>query len=199
MEYQVKNREYKLHIVLENVMRSHPVTGEKTTQKALADYLDVRSQTVSLYMSFNPKTRSIPPSDKLLMIADYFGLSVDYLLTGVSAENTSMNDILGFSEQTLDILKLIKEGYFEDTPDMLAVVDTLLGDKDFYLSIEKAVQGLSEKGKYEDKYQEFLEWKSARFLESFLTEFFSKNLTNIFKQTIQNEKKRSKRRKTEEE
>ena len=47
-------------------MDAHPDTGEKTTQKALADYLGVRPQTVSYYCT----GESLPNCEQLLRIAE---------------------------------------------------------------------------------------------------------------------------------
>ena len=68
-------------------MNHHPNDGKSTTQKALAQVLDIRPQTVSLYM--NGTTQPTP--DTLVNIARYFGVSVDYLLTGVSSYNKKTN------------------------------------------------------------------------------------------------------------
>jgi transcriptional regulator with XRE-family HTH domain len=154
----------------------HPDTGAKTTQKAIADYLGVRPQTVSCYAT----GESLPSCEQLLQIADFFGVTCDFMMTGRRVENAPVREILGLSENTVQAVKLIKEGYFEDCPAMLAVLDTLLGEKDFYIALEKAVNYYANKHEYNDDYQQYLEWKVAGFLESFLLEFFGKNLLNIY-------------------
>jgi len=71
-------REYKLPETLRRLMEKHPQTGEKTTQKKLAQYLGIRPQTVSLYYT----GETAPSAKTCLAIADYFGVSADYLLIG---------------------------------------------------------------------------------------------------------------------
>lgn len=71
-------REYKLPETLRRLMNKHPHTGEKTTHKELAQFLGIRQQTVSQYIS----GQSVPPARNCLAIADYFGVSADYLLIG---------------------------------------------------------------------------------------------------------------------
>lgn len=73
-----RKREYKLPETLRRLMARHPHTGKKTTQKELAAYIGVRPQTLSLYAC----GKSVPPAENCLALADYFGVSVDYLLIG---------------------------------------------------------------------------------------------------------------------
>ena len=73
-----RKREYKLPETLRRLMARHPHTGKKTTQKELAAYIGVRPQTLSLYTC----GKSVPLAENCLALADYFGVSVDYLLIG---------------------------------------------------------------------------------------------------------------------
>lgn len=73
-----KNREYKLSETLRMLMAAHPHTGKKTTQKELAEYLGIRPQSVSAYIC----GESVPSAKNCLAMADYFGVSADYLLVG---------------------------------------------------------------------------------------------------------------------
>ena len=161
---------------LRGFMASHPATGETTTQKALADVLDVRPQTLSLYC--NGQTQPTPA--KLLKIAEYFGVTTDFLLTGKRVENRPVRELLGLSESTVQAMKFVKEGYFEDCPAMLPVLDCLLGEKDFYLALETAVNCHAQKQGHNDDYQQFLEWRAAGFLEKFLLDFFRHDLVRIY-------------------
>ena len=54
----------------------------KTTQQQLAQFLGISKQAVSLYC----KGESLPNCYQLLKIAQFFGVSTDYLLTGNSSE-----------------------------------------------------------------------------------------------------------------
>ena len=71
-------REYKLPETLRRLMASHPHTGKRTTQKELAAHIGVRSQTLSLYVC----GQTAPNAESCLAMANYFGVSVDYLLVG---------------------------------------------------------------------------------------------------------------------
>ena len=161
---------------LRDFMGRHPKTGEKTTQKALADFLGVRPQTVSYYCT----GESLPNCDQLLKIAEYFNETADYLITGKRLENKPVRELLGLSDHTVDSLMLVKEGYFEDCPHMLAILDCLLGDKDFYLALEKAARNEGEKKEgHGERYLAFLTWESAEYMHGYLMDFFARNLPAI--------------------
>jgi transcriptional regulator with XRE-family HTH domain len=157
-------------------MERHPAPGEKTTQKALADYLSVRPQTVSYYCT----GESLPNCEQLLKIADFFDVTCDFLMTGRRTENKPVRELLGLSELTVQNMKSIKEGYFEDTHYMLAALDCLLGEKDFYFSIERAVENYKLKEIAPREMADYYDWKAAQYIEDFLLTFFSKNLTGIY-------------------
>jgi len=153
----------------------------KTTQKDLAEFIKVRPQTLSLYCSGETQ----PNGEKLLKIAEYYHVTVDYLLTGTVIENIPIYKMLGFSENTVENLRLVKDGYFEDTPEMLAMLDCLLSDKDFYIALEKGAQANAQKrGKGAD-YQEFCEWKASQYIQGYLLEFFGRDFSAIYKENSQ--------------
>ena len=157
---------------------NQPETGKKTTQKELAKYLNVRPQTVSYYCT----GESLPNCEQLLMIADFFGVTCDFLMTGRRTENKPVRELLGLSEITVQNLKAVKDGYFEDTPYMLAALDCLLGDKDFYITIEEAVEYLKLKETEPQKMGNYYVWNAAQCMTYFLLRFFQNNLINIYNQ-----------------
>jgi len=162
-------------------MDKHPQTGEKTTQKQLAEYLGVRPQTVSCYCT----GESIPNVEQLIQIKDYFGATAEYMITGKLLENMPVREMLGLSENTVQNMKLVKDGYFEDTPSILAMLDCLLGDKDFYLTLERAAKALESKEEVDsDELKEFYEWKAASNLQEYFLEFFRRDLLSMY---IQNQ------------
>jgi transcriptional regulator with XRE-family HTH domain len=161
---------------LRDCMAVHPDTGAKTTQAALAAYLEVRPQTVAYYVN----GESLPNCEQLQKIADYFGVTCDYLMTGRRVENKPVREMLGLSEMTVQNMKLIKDGYFEDTPYMLAILDTLLGEKDFYISIEKSVENLKLKETAPPDMAEYYEWKAAQYMQGFLLDFVRHNIQAIY-------------------
>lgn len=68
-----------------------------------------------------------------MKIAQYFGVSVDYLLTGVSFQNQQVNETLGLSEEAIQLLKLAKQyNKATDFPSALELINGLLSDKEFY-------------------------------------------------------------------
>lgn len=73
-----RKREFNFTETLLRLMEKHPVTGKRTAQKELADGLGVRQQTVSEYR----RGVTFPGAKMLLSMAEFFGVSTDYLLTG---------------------------------------------------------------------------------------------------------------------
>ena len=163
---------------LREFMQKHPVTGERVTQAVLGKAVGVRPQTISQYAN----GETAPAPSVLLKIAEYFGVTVDYLLTGTEIENKPVREVLGLSQQTCDCLKLVKDGYFEDTPAMLPALDRLLADKDFYLALEKTLYWYERKQNTNDEYQEFCDWKASQYMTGYLMEFFNHNLESIYQQ-----------------
>lgn len=147
-----------------------------TTQKELADFVGVRPQTLSLYCTGETQ----PNVDKLLKVAEYYKVTTDYLITGTVLEYVPTREMLGLSERTVDNLKLINDGYFADTPLMLPVLDRLLGDKDFYIALEKAVQNYGiarqftdDENAEKDERAQFYEWKAEQYMQGYLIDFFA--------------------------
>lgn len=115
--------------ILRELMSRHPNGGQSTTQKALAEVLDIRPQTVSLYM--NGTTQPTP--DTLVNIAKYFDVSVDYLLTGVSSYNKEMNQKLGLTEASIQMLQNANGmETFDGMPTVMETLNNLLSDREFY-------------------------------------------------------------------
>lgn len=154
-----------------------------TTQKELADAVGVRPQTLSLYTTGETQ----PNVDKLLKIAEYFDVTTDYLITGTVIEDIPVREMLGLSERTVENMKLIKDGYFEDAPYMLPLLDRLLGDKDFYLALQQAATWYGRKRQLaaaaaddadsitEDE-REFCDWKAVKYMETYLLDFMQADM-----------------------
>ena len=149
-----------------------------TTQKELADAVGVRPQTLSLYTTGETQ----PNVDKLLKIAEYFNVTTDFLITGTSLEDIPVREMLGLSERTVENMKLIKDGYFEDAPYMLSMLDRLLGDKDFYLALQQAATWYDRKRQLEQADSgdvdrlEYMEWKAGKEMETYLLRFMQANM-----------------------
>lgn len=111
---------------------------EKTgiTQKDLAEVIDVRPQTLSLYR--NGQSQPLP--DKLVLIARHFGVSVDYLLTGISSDNMDVSKELGLSETSIEMLKRSNSTEnFDGMPTVSDYINNLLSDGEFYQFIEDLI------------------------------------------------------------
>ncbi len=113
--------------ILRELLEKHPKTGNRTTLKELGEAVGTRQQSISLYRNGDTQ----PSPDILIKIAAFFGVSVDYLLTGISSENRAVHEQLGLSEQSIDLLKVAK-----NYPDTLGVIDELLSDGEFYTFIQ---------------------------------------------------------------
>lgn len=163
---------YNAHfaVTLRNLMEKN-----HTTQKELAKFVGIRPQSLAQYCS----GETTPNGEKLLKIAEYFKVTTDYLLTGTIIEDIPVREMLGLSERTVENMRLVKDGYFEDAPLMLSVLDRLLGDKDFYIALEKAVTNYgiarqhTDSGE-KDEQAQFYEWKAEQYMQGYLLEFFSK-------------------------
>lgn len=119
--------------ILRELLDRHPMTGTRTTLKELAEAIGIRQQTVSLYK--NGETQPTP--ETLVKIAKFFGVSVDYLLTGISSQNKSIHEELGLSEEAIGMIKTAKEtDGFIGGPTLIDTLNELLSDRDFYEFLE---------------------------------------------------------------
>ena len=82
-------------------------------------------------------------------------------------------------------LRLVNDGYFEDSPLMLPTLDCLLNSKDFYLVLAKAADIQQAGVEAGTELKEFYEWKASQALTDFFLHFLSHDL-----QAIYNERKR---------
>ena len=171
--------------VLRELLDRHPVTGKRTTLKELAKAVDVRQQTVSLYK--NGETQPTP--ETLVRIADYFDVSVDYLLTGVSSQNKPIYEELGLSEEAIGMLKRAKE------TAIIATLNELLSDRGFYDFLEDTdfkVQQL--KALFEGKYdtvnikdldiEGYYIWDLQKYIEEFILKQLVKRGLSIEERTV---------------
>lgn len=171
--------------VLRELLDRHPVTGNRTTLKELAKAVGVRQQTVSLYK--NGETQPTP--ETLVRIADYFDVSVDYLLTGVSSQNKPIYEELGLSEEAIGMLKRAKE------TAIIATLNELLSDRGFYDFLEDTdfkVQQL--KALFEGKYdtvnikdldiEGYYIWDLQKYIEEFILKQLVKRGLSIEERTV---------------
>ena len=93
----------------------------------------VTNQSISAYCLGN----ITPKYSVLLKLADYFGVTPTYLLTGFDASNEIEHKDLGLSGTAIRLLKGCN-------PEQLRNVDTLLSDADFYNRFEFCLSNCSE-------------------------------------------------------
>lgn len=85
---------------------------KKKTQQNIADLLNVRRSTYGEY----ERGKILPPMDKLKIIADYFGVTVDYLIGNEEANNQEEIDVSQQLELALESLKNDGDLYFNGKP-----------------------------------------------------------------------------------
>lgn len=85
--------------VLKNLLKFHPVYRRKVTQKELGAAIYASQSKVSDYVC----GRSTPDMDTLLLIAEFFQVSVDCLLTGRESDRKAPN------EQLIDALRDVQD------------------------------------------------------------------------------------------
>lgn len=120
---------------LRGLLEKNPKDGRSTTYKALGEAVGVRQQTISQYASGITQ----PTADVVLQIARFFGVSVDYLLTGVSSYNKEYNEELGLSDAAVELMKRARRLHPQADPKKVQTIpylDELLSDKDFYQFLE---------------------------------------------------------------
>lgn len=195
MAEQVTGYEGTFPTILRELLECHPKTGEKTTLKALGEYVGIRQQTISLYK--NGTTQPTP--ENLIRIAEYFHVSVDYLLTGVSSENKALHEELGLSESAITLMKYAKntEG-FESTAPLIKLLDSLLSDKDFYAFLEElefkstqvrnVLNGKFDKSKMGNfNIEGYFIWDLQKFVEEFILKQLQKRGLQIEDSTVSEE------------
>jgi len=103
----------------------------KTTQQVLADYVEVKRQTISQYMD-----GSIQPNiEKLYKIADFFKVSTDYLLGNNDVESSNIDNIainkkLGLSDVAIDCLEVYNQNFSNN--EITDIINSILENNDFY-------------------------------------------------------------------
>ena len=178
--------------ILRNMLDHHPMTGARTTLKELAEAIGIRQQTVSLYK--NGETQPTP--ETLVKIAEFFGVSVDYLLTGVSSKNKSIHEELGLSEEAINWLKRARETQaLDEMPTLLDTLNGLLSDRDFYdflddltfkaYQVKAVLNGKIDKsGMGNFDVEGYHIWSLQKFVEEFILKQLVKNGLTIEENAI---------------
>ena len=183
-----------------------------STYKA-AKETGIKQQTLQMWMN-PPQTidesgkyrpaKVNPTLENLVKLANTFGVSLDYLAGLIPEPTHSKTDIAaetGLTGSVVDNLRLVNEGYFEDTPEMVAVLDYMLSDKTFFEAIEEAMGWFIKKEKasaskqcpdcggllphsskmtFGNDVDEFFEWQAAQAMHGVLMDMFKQNLVKIY-------------------
>jgi transcriptional regulator with XRE-family HTH domain len=178
--------------MLREMLDRHPMTGARTTLKELAEAVGIRQQTVSLYK--NGETQPTP--ETLVKIAEFFGVSVDYLLTGFSSQNKPIHEELGLSEEAIGMLKIAKETKsFDGMPSLLDTLNGLLSDRDFYdflddvtfkaQQVKAALNGNIDKSNMGNfDVEGYYIWDLQKYVEEFILKQLVKRGLSIEEKTI---------------
>ena len=110
-------------------------------QLELAQNIGVKRTTISMYATGNSR----PDIDGLIKIAQFFNVSLDYLMTGERVENRITREELGLSERALEILKQTAND--EKHAVLSWFIDKLICDEDFCTTCEKICSELIRKAK----------------------------------------------------
>lgn len=94
------------------------------SQAQLAEIIKVNQNTLSRYET---NERQIPTVDAI-RLADYFGVSCDYLLRGYSPDNVHIGQETGLSNSTLDMLKQ----HHRDNPESDSFTEHLLSARVYW-------------------------------------------------------------------
>jgi len=89
--------------ILRGLLACSPKTHKSTTYKALAEYLGVKQQSVSSWAN----GITIPDTKHIALIANYFGVTCDYLLGRESATSHTATDVCretGLAPQAVEVL-----------------------------------------------------------------------------------------------
>lgn len=108
------------------LMEKHAINGKKLTQDYLANYLGVKRQTISQYLNGS----TLPQLEKMYLLANFFNVSVDYLMGFVNAESVDIYDkkisqIIGLNDEAINNLKTTNK----DNKTNIQVINTLLNEK----------------------------------------------------------------------
>lgn len=134
MENQQYNKRLIFTDIIHKLMECHPITKKKTSQRALALAVGLKPQTLSLYINGD----RTPNIEVVYNLAEYFGVSIDYLLTGISSNNKDVNSSIGLSEDAINMLKIAKK-YNDELTDVMPLLNDLLSERDFYVFLEDVV------------------------------------------------------------
>lgn len=129
---QFREFEQNVHIEIW-VERINKLMGERNvTQQELAKACDISKSVISDYVGIRKKAKlRTPKVDKLLLISEFFGVSVDYLLGKdecQTPQDEKIHEITGLSDLAIRELKRINQEQSMKIPaeKQLAIINYLL-------------------------------------------------------------------------
>lgn len=141
------------------------------SQTEVAEAMGFKQSTYAMYE--NGKRE--PGFSNLCRIADYFGVSVDYLLgrtdyKGFDGDIRNACDLLGISQTTAEQLALLKE----QEPEVLSVVDDFIGDIERVFALCACLENISVSKSWSD-------YLSSKSNEELVAEFQQPDSVGIFR------------------
>lgn len=128
-----------MYEIFENLMKEHGVTAYKVSKET-----GIATSTLSDWK----KGRSTPKQDKLQKIADFFNVTVDYLLTGNNEEKKERDYSLTIKEQ--ENIDAEAKKIIEDLTMSFSKNRDSLNEED-YFAIENAIRSTLETIKIKNK------------------------------------------------
>ena len=119
---------------------------KKLSLRDLGAIIGIPYQTLSKYEN----AQTSPPSDVLAKLAEFYGVSTDYLL-GMTTHKTSnpkireVADYLGVEDSTIELLLAYRELYDEISISKTNVLETMLKDHDFLIVIDRCCAAINHK------------------------------------------------------
>lgn len=132
------------------------------TQRDLAEHLGLTPQTVSLYCM----GKSYPEFATLISIAEYFSVSIDFLITGKKAEHQDIISETGLTSNAIDRLRQVQQEDIKSAIHILPVLCQLLSDSTFYTLFEAVALSLPLARHYFSTLASIDDWGMSEFLKS---------------------------------
>lgn len=139
------------------------------TQQGLADALHLKRETINMWGNGLRDLKT----GALIQLSEYFCVSCDYILTGVSAQNREISKSIGLSDNAIDNLVFLKE----NAPSALHVVSDFLCDMERMLAISSCIDSIKTQ-------TEWAEYIRSKTTEELMEEFNQENSVGIVRITF---------------
>ena len=170
---------YKKRLNISKVLKSL-IRRKGMTLEDLANILGITKQAISSYC----RGKAMPSLPTLIDIAEFFGVSTDYLLTGEAPENKQIRELLNLSDEAIENLKeFCNDAYYE--VELQPHINSLLSDRKFYLALQESIK---ESDYIADLFIKMNNMNNERFPNDFLMslaeEYGAKLMNNYFDEFI---------------